>query len=159
MSDNPAMLKHYQFMTQAYYEAEKAFQIGEIPVGAVIVQNDVIIGRGHNMVEQLSDPTAHAEMIAITAACESIGKKYLTDCTLYVTLEPCPMCSGALVWSKIKTIVFAASDEKTGSSGTVFNLTQNKKLNHSIEIVQGIMESDCSKLLQQFFKSVRKRTI
>lgn len=159
MLANPVLKHHYQFMTQAFFEAEKAFRMGEIPVGAVVVQNNMIIGRGHNMVESLGDPTAHAEMIAITAACESIAQKYLKDCTIYVTLEPCPMCAGALVWSKIKTIVFGASDEKTGSCGTLLNIAQNKGLNHHIEVIQGVMESDCSDLMQQFFKSVRNKSI
>lgn len=142
-------------MTQAYFEAEKALEMGEIPVGAVIVKDNVIVGRGHNLVEKLCDPTAHAEMIAITAACESIGKKYLKECTLYVTLEPCPMCAGALIWAKIKTVVFGASDDKAGACGTLLNITQNKGLNHSVEIIQGIMEADCTDILRQFFKSVR----
>lgn len=159
MLENPTFKIHYQYMTQAYFEAEKALKLGEIPVGAVIVKDNMIIGRGHNMVENLGDPTAHAEMIAITAACESIGEKYLKDCTLYVTLEPCPMCAGALVWSKIKTIVFGASDAKAGACGTLMNITQNKRLNHSVDVIQGIMEADCSALLQEFFKSVRSRSI
>lgn len=154
--DNPSLRKHYQFMTQAYFEAEKAFKLNEIPVGAVIVLNDAIIGRGHNMVESLGDPTAHAEMIAITAACESIGQKYLKECTLYVTLEPCPMCAGALVWAKLKTIVFGAADDKAGSCGTLLNITQHKGLNHSIEVIQGVMESDCSEILSRFFEHIRK---
>jgi tRNA(adenine34) deaminase len=157
--DNPTLRKHYQFMTQAYYEAEKAFNLNEIPVGAVIVQNDIIIGRGHNMVESLGDPTAHAEMIAITAACESIGQKYLKNCTLYVTLEPCFMCSGASIWAKIDTIVFGASDEKAGSCGTLLNLAQHKRLNHSIKVIQGVMESDCSEILSRFFKKLRQSEV
>lgn len=157
--ENPTLRKHYQFMTQAYYEAEKAFSLNEIPVGAVIVQNDIIIGRGHNMVESLGDPTAHAEMIAITAACESIGQKYLNNCTLYVTLEPCFMCSGALIWAKIDTIVFGASDEKAGSCGTLLNLAQHKRLNHSIKVIQGVMESDCSEILSRFFKKLRQSEV
>jgi len=159
MHENPTIKTHYHFMSQAFFEAEKAYKMGEIPVGAVIVKDNLIVGRGHNMVENLGDPTAHAEMIAITAACESVGQKYLTDCTLYVTLEPCPMCAGALVWSKIRTIVFAASDDKAGSCGTLLNIAQNKSLNHSIEVIQGIMEADCTELLQQFFKSIRIRSI
>lgn len=159
MLENPVYKQHYQFMTQAFFEAEKAMKMGEIPVGAVIVQNNLIVGRGHNMVESLGDPTAHAEMIAITAACESLGQKYLKDCTIYVTLEPCPMCTGALVWSKIETVVFGASDEKAGSCGTLLNIAQNKGLNHTIQVIQGVMESDCSELMQQFFKSIRNKSV
>jgi tRNA(adenine34) deaminase len=157
-TDNPTLRTHYQFMSQAYYEAEKALKMGEIPVGAIIVHQNMIIGRGHNMVESLGDPTAHAEMVAITAACESLGQKYLQECTLYVTLEPCPMCAGALVWAKMNTIVFGASDDKAGSCGTLLNIAQHTGLNHRIEIIQGIMETDCSEILQRFFKSVRHRT-
>src|SRR5690554_2688362 len=97
-SGHPGIREHQQYMAQAFHEAEKAYRMGEVPVGAVIVHRQQIIGRGHNMVEQLADPTAHAEMIAITAACDTMKNKYLENCTLYVTLEPCPMCTGALLW-------------------------------------------------------------
>lgn len=146
---------HQNFMMQAFRLAETAYDKGEIPVGAVVVHENRIIGKGYNQVEMLQDSTAHAEMIAVSAACSTLQNKYLTDCTLYVTLEPCPMCAGALVWTKIKRIVFGAMDEKAGACGTVFNISSNNKLNHNIEIIQGVMEADCRYLLQEFFRKKR----
>lgn len=146
---------HQNYMMQAFRLAETAYDNGEVPVGAVVVHQNRIIGKGYNQVEMLQDSTAHAEMIAVSAACSTLQNKYLEDCTLYVTLEPCPMCAGALVWSKIKRIVFGAMDEKAGACGTVFNISSNNKLNHSIEITQGVMEADCKFLLQDFFRSKR----
>lgn len=146
---------HQNYMMQAFRLAETAYDNGEVPVGAVVVHQNRIIGKGYNQVEMLQDSTAHAEMIAVSAACSTLQNKYLEDCTLYVTLEPCPMCAGALVWSKIKRIVFGAMDEKAGACGTVFNISSNNKLNHNIEIIQGVMEADCKFLLQEFFRSKR----
>ncbi len=146
---------HQKFMFQALKLAEKAMKENEIPVGAIIVSDNRIIGRGYNQTEMLNDPTAHAEMIAISAACSTISNKYLQNCTLYVTLEPCMMCAGALVWSKIDRVVFGAPDEKAGSCGTLFNIASNKKLNHRVEIVQGVLEYDCQYLIREFFR--RKR--
>ncbi len=151
--------KHHRFMRQALQLAEQAKDEDETPVGAVVVYEDRIIGRGYNQTEMLNDATAHAEMIAVTAACGTLQQKYLKDCTLYVTLEPCPMCAGALVWSKIDRIVFGAADANAGACGSVFNLAANKKLNHRIEIVQGVMENECSQLLKQFFRKKRKKDI
>lgn len=146
---------HLHFMQRAFFQAEKAFDNNEVPVGAVIVKNGRIIGTGYNQVEQLQDPTAHAEMIALTAACNTTEEKYLDGCTLYVTLEPCMMCAGAFVWSKIDTIVFGAMDIKAGGCGSIFNIVQNKALNHHIEIIHGIMEAECEWLLKRFFKEKR----
>lgn len=146
---------HDKFMREALKLAETAFLKDEVPVGAVIVHQNRIIGRGYNQVEMLRDPTAHAEMLALSAACTTLHEKYLHNCTLYVTLEPCMMCSGAAVWSKLNRIVFSAMDEKAGACGTVFNLASNKKLNHQIEIIQGVLESESSQLLKRFFKSKR----
>lgn len=146
---------HQQFMRKAFMLAEQAYEEKEVPVGAVIVKDKRIIGRGYNQTERLKDPTAHAEILAISAACTTLENKYLDDCTLYVTLEPCPMCAGALVWSKISRIVFGASDSTAGSCGTVFNLSANQKLNHQIEIIQGVLEEDCEWLMKQFFKERR----
>ena len=112
--DLPVWQKHQRFMARAFMLAEQAFEEGEVPVGAVLVHKGQIIGKGYNQVERLNDPTAHAEMIAISAACETLAEKYLKDCTLYVTLEPCPMCAGAAVWSKLGGIVFGAVDPKSG---------------------------------------------
>lgn len=146
---------HNIFMSQAFRLAETAFEKGEVPVGAVVVFENKVVGRGYNQTESLNDPTAHAEMIAISSACATLENKYLTDCTLYVTLEPCPMCAGAIVWSKIKTVVFGAMDEKAGSCGTLFNIANHNQLNHRAEIIQGVMEHDCSYLLKEFFRKKR----
>jgi tRNA(adenine34) deaminase len=148
---------HHRFMHQAYLEAEKAFDAGEVPVGAVIVHKNRIIARGHNQVELLSDPTAHAEMIALSAAFQHLGEKYLPDCTMYVTLEPCPMCAGALVWAKTGILVFGAQDEKAGACGSIFNIVQNPLLNHRMEVVQGVMEQDSEALMRLFFEKLRKK--
>ncbi len=146
---------HRQFMMMAFRLAEIAYEKGEVPVGAVVVSQGRIVGKGYNQVETLNDPTAHAEMLAISAACATLHKKYLSDCTLYVTLEPCPMCSGAIVWSKLRQVVFGALDEKSGACGTVFNISDSKKLNHRAEIIHGIMEHDSEYLLKKFFKEKR----
>jgi len=142
-------------MAKAFMLAEQAYEEKEIPVGALIVKDDHIIGKGYNQTERLKDATAHAEMVAISAACANLENKYLEGCTLYVTLEPCPMCAGALVWSKIDRIVFGATDPKAGACGSVFNLATNKKLNHQVEVIQGIMEQDCEWLLKEFFREQR----
>lgn len=155
--NEPLWQPHQRFMAQAIFLAEQAFEEGEVPVGAVVVHKNTIVGKGYNQVERLNDPTAHAEMLAISAACDTLGEKYLGECTLYVTLEPCPMCAGALVWSKIGTVVFGASDSKSGACGSVFNIPQNKSLNHRVEIVQGILEQDSEYLLKSFFSSKRKK--
>lgn len=153
---SPAIDEHRRFMLQALLEAEKALRLNEVPVGAVIVHDGLIIGRGYNQIETLNDPTAHAEIIAITSACATLENKYLTGCTLYVTLEPCSMCAGALIWSKMDRLVFGATDEKAGACGSILNIAQNKSLNHHVEIIQGVLELDASELLKQFFKSRRK---
>lgn len=140
------------FMKQAYLEAEKAYEAGEIPVGAVVVLNDKIIGRGHNLTQRLQDVTAHAEMQAITAASNYLGAKYLTDCTLYVTLEPCLMCAGAIFWSKMGTLVYASEDPKRGFT------TVGQPILHPKTIVKkGILESQCTEILQQFFSQMREK--
>ncbi len=139
------------FMKKAFQEAEAAYDKGEIPVGAVIVINNKIIARAHNLTETLNDVTAHAEMQAITAAANFLGGKYLQNCTLYVTLEPCQMCAGALYWSQISNIVFAAKDEQRGYS------VMKTKLHPKTKISSGIMEKEASKLLKQFF--IEKRNL
>lgn len=147
--------EHLVFMNQAYLLAEQAFREGEVPVGALIVKQGQILGKGYNQTENLKDATAHAEMIAISAACASLNQKYLTNCTLYVTLEPCPMCAGAIVWSKLERVVFGAPDEKAGACGSLLNIASNKKLNHQTEIIQGVMEDDCRDLMKRFFNRLR----
>lgn len=154
--NNPILWStHQQYMAKAIQLAEDASNNKEVPIGAIVVKDNIIVGKGFNQVEQLSDPTAHAEMIAISAACETLNSKYLTGCTLYVTLEPCAMCSGALVWSKISTVVFGASDPKSGGCGSLFNISSNNNLNHQVDVVQGILEADCEYLLRSFFISKR----
>ena len=139
------------FMKQALQEAQKAAALDEVPVGAVIVANNQIIARSHNFTEHLHDVTAHAEIQAITAASEYLGAKYLTGCTLYVTLEPCVMCAGALYWSQIDKIVFGARDEKRGAGRFQNELYHPKTL-----IINGVLEEDCSDIMVQFFKNKRK---
>ncbi|WP_459212715.1 nucleoside deaminase [Aquimarina rhabdastrellae] len=138
------------FMRKAYQEAELAFEEGEIPIGAVIVVADRIIARAHNLTERLNDVTAHAEMQAITSAANFIGGKYLKDCTLYVTIEPCQMCGGALFWSQIGRIVYGARDEQRGC------IALGTKLHPKTILNGGVMERECSELLQRFFKERRK---
>ncbi|MES2798545.1 MAG: nucleoside deaminase [Bacteroidota bacterium] len=139
------------FMKQAYAEAQKAFELGEVPVGAVVVIKNQIIARCHNFTEQLTDVTAHAEMQAITAAAEYLGGKYLSDCTIYITLEPCVMCAGALYWSQVHKIVYGASDPKRGA-GRFGNQLYHPKTT----LQSGIMEQECGELITKFFESKRK---
>ena len=138
-------------MQYAYREAEKAYEKGEIPIGAVIVFDNMIIGKGHNQVETLKDPTAHAEIIALTSAAEYLTSKVLLGCTMYVTLEPCSMCAGAIVLAKLDALFFGAYDNKSGACGSVLNITNNKALNHRLNVIGGIMDDKCSELLRSFF--------
>jgi len=138
------------FMREALKEARRAFELDEVPVGAVIVCNDRIIGRGHNLTERLVDVTAHAEMQAFTAAANYLGAKYLDECTLYVTLEPCVMCAGAAFWTQIGRIVYGASDEKRG-----YTKTRSHILHPRTVVVPGILENECSALLKEFFLKKR----
>lgn len=137
------------FMQQALNEAKKAFAEGEVPVGAIVVANNKIIGRGYNLTEKLHDVTAHAEMQAITAAANYLGAKYLHDCTLYVTLEPCVMCGGALFWSQISRVVFGAADHKRGYSAA------GNQLHPKTEVISGVLNAECSELVTAFFKQLR----
>lgn len=144
------------FMNEAIKEAMKARELMEIPIGAVIVKDNEIIGRGYNKKETGNDATLHAEIIAIREACQNIGAWRLLNCTMYVTLEPCAMCAGALVNARIDRVVIATKDEKTGACGTVLNITQNKSLNHQLELEFGVYEEECKTILQEFFKDLRK---
>lgn len=145
-------------MELALREAEKAFECNEVPVGAVVLDsNGAVIGKGYNQVERLRDATAHAEMIALTAAMAALNSKYLQDCTLVVTLEPCPMCAGAIVLAKVGRLVFGSYDGKWGACGTVFNLTESKKLNHQAKVIGGVLEEKCTALLKSFFVAMRQR--
>jgi tRNA(adenine34) deaminase len=138
------------FMKEAFKEAQKAFEEDEVPVGAVVVCDNKIIARAHNMTERLNDVTAHAEMLAFTSATDYLGGKYLNECTLYVTLEPCVMCAGASYWTQLKKVVYGASDSKRG-----FAKRQENLLHPKTEVAFGIMEDECSKLITSFFKSKR----
>lgn len=146
---------HEDYMREALKEAEKAFAEDEVPVGAVIVKGGRIIARGYNQIERLKDPTAHAEMLAVTCAADFLGTKWLKDASLYVTIEPCSMCAGALVLARIKEIYFGAKDPKTGACGSVINITHNKKLNHRIKVKGGILKEESASLLKEFFKKKR----
>ena len=139
-----------KYMREALREAQKAGEEGEIPIGAVIVSRGRIIGSGHNMTERLHDATAHAEMIAITAATEAIGAKYLNECTLYVTVEPCPMCAGALNWSQVGRIVYGAPDPRRG-----YSLYAPALLHPKTEVLQGVLSEECAALVTEFFKAKR----
>ncbi len=141
---------HEHFMRMALKEAQRAYDDDEVPVGAVIVADGRIIARGYNLTERLNDPTAHAEMQAITSGTEFLGGKYLRDCTLYVTLEPCPMCAGALYWSQITRIVYGAKDEKRG-----YSLISSKLLHPKTEVIGGILGEECGLLMSNFFKKLR----
>ncbi|WP_219834798.1 tRNA adenosine(34) deaminase TadA [Paenibacillus sp. R14(2021)] len=147
----------YLYMQAAIEEAKRAEAIGEVPIGAVIVKNGEIIGRGFNLRETNLDPTAHAEMIAIREASRNLGAWRLLDCTLYVTLEPCPMCAGALVQSRIRKVVYGTIDPKAGCAGTLMNLLQEPRFNHETELVGGLLQQECGELLTQFFRRLRKR--
>jgi tRNA(adenine34) deaminase len=144
------------FMGEALRFARKAFEAEEVPVGAVVVRNGKIIARAYNQVEMLKDATAHAEMLALTQAEAAVGDWRLLDCDLYVTKEPCPMCAGAIVHTRIRRVIFGCADIRAGAAGTVMNLLQNPKLNHTSEITAGVMQSECAQLLQSFFKAKRK---
>lgn len=143
--------KKEHYMRAALAEANKAFEKQEVPVGAVIVYNDMIIARAHNLTETLKDPTAHAEMQAITAATNWLGGKYLSDCTIYVTLEPCAMCAGAIGWSQATAIVFGAADDKKG-----YRTISNSLLHPKTKVESGVLEEECRELLIKFFKNRRK---
>src|SRR4051812_14062228 len=147
-----SIFSHDYFMKAALREAQTAYDKGEIPIGAVVVSNDKILSRGHNMTETLRDPTAHAEMIALTAAFNNIGAKYLMDATLYVTIEPCLMCCGALYWSKIGRIVYGAEDVKNGYKKV---LGDTNPFHPKTELLNGVMGEECAGLMREFFKARR----
>ena len=145
------------YMSEAIKEARRAFDDDEVPVGAVVVYQKRIIARGYNQIERLQDPTAHAEMLALTSATNYLGTKWLNEASLYVTIEPCSMCAGALVLSRIKNLYFGARDPKTGACGSILNIAHHKKLNHRIKVKGGILARDCGALLQEFFKKKRAK--
>lgn len=144
-------------MNEALKEAEKAYSTYEVPVGAIIVYKDKIIGRGYNQRESLKDPLAHAELLAIKEASKHLGGWRLIDCTMYVTLEPCPMCAGAIVNSRLSRVVIGTKDPKMGCCGSVENLTNHPRFNHRPEVVFGVLGDECSQILKSFFKALRNK--
>ena len=145
------------FMREALKEAQKAYDQAEVPIGAVVVLNGEIIGRGHNLCEKEQDATLHAEIKAIRQANQHLGSWRLEDCELFVTLEPCPMCSGAMILARMKKVIFGAFDPKAGTAGTFMNLLQDSRFNHQVEVEQGVLEEECQEILRSFFKGLRER--
>lgn len=151
------VLEHERWMREAIAEARKAEALHEVPIGAVVVRNGEIIGRGHNLRETSKDPTLHAEMIAMREASANLDAWRLLDCTLYVTLEPCPMCAGAIVQSRLPRVVFAAPDPKAGCAGTLMNLLQEDRFNHRAEVLAGVLQEECAAMLSDFFRGLRNK--
>ncbi len=144
-----------RFMRVAIDQAEIARENGDVPVGAVIVHEGRLIAKAYNQREQLNDPTAHAEIIALTQAAVAVGNWHLHDCTIYVTLEPCAMCAGALVLARMDRLVYGCDDPKTGACGSLYNIVQDERLNHRLEVTSGVMEAECRRQLQRFFANRR----
>ncbi|MEY8445848.1 tRNA adenosine(34) deaminase TadA [Enterococcus ratti] len=149
--------KHDDWMLLALEEAKKAEKLAEVPIGAIVVLNNEIIGKGYNLRETTQDATTHAEMIAIREACQKVGSWRLEEARLYVTLEPCPMCSGAMILSRIKEVYFGAYDPKGGVAGTLMNLLEDERFNHQVHVVGGVLEKNCRQILSDFFKELRVR--
>ena len=148
-------MDHEKFMREAIAEAALAFQKGDVPVGAVAVRDGQIIGRGHNRREELKDPTAHAEMIALQQAAQTLGGWRLIGVTLYCTMEPCPMCAGAMVQARLPRLVYAVDDPKAGAAGSVMDLLRNEQLNHRVEVIAGVLTEEAEELMQRFFRLLR----
>lgn len=148
--------KHEYWMAKALHEAEKACKKGEVPIGCVLVRNGEIIARAHNLRESNQDPTGHAELIAIRKAAKKLQSWRLLGCTLYVTLEPCTMCMGAIILARIPRIVFACFDPKGGAAGSLYDFSKDSRLNHMVECISGVMEEECSAALKNFFRALRK---
>ena len=143
------------YMSEALKQAQRAFDLDEVAIGAIIVHKRNIIARAHNQTRLLKDPTAHAEMIALTQAANFLKSERLLNCTLYVTIEPCPMCAGALIWARIKRLVFGTSDPKAGACGSVMDILSQEKLNHRISVKKGVLAKDCGSLISEFFRKQR----
>ncbi len=148
-------MQHY--MRLALEEAAAAFQKEEVPIGAVVVKGGEVIARAHNLKESKKDATAHAEMLAIQEACRKLGTWRLDGSEIYVTIEPCPMCAGAMVQSRIQRLVFGAMEPKFGAAGSIFNILYHPQLNHQVEIIQGVLEEECSQIMKDFFKGIRSK--
>lgn len=151
------MTNQEKFMKEALKEAKKAYEKEEIPVGAIIVKDNKIIARAYNVKEEKKDTTKHAEIIAIQKASKKLESWRLTDCDIYVTLEPCSMCAGALIQSRIRKVYIGTMDKKTGACGSVLNLLKDYKFNHKVEVENGILEEECEKILKEFFKELRNK--
>jgi tRNA(adenine34) deaminase len=149
------MTKHEKYMKAALEEAAFCEETGDVPIGAVIVRDEVIIARGRNRIEAVGDPTAHAEIEAIRSAVAATGYQRLIDCSIYVTLEPCAMCSGAIVLARLPLLVYGAADPKTGASGSLFSITTDERLNHRCEVINGVLEEECSMIIKDFFRELR----
>jgi len=149
--------QHEYWMDLALKEAQSAFSRNEVPVGALIVHNGIVIGKGWNQIELLQDPTAHAEIIAITAAASHLGNRRLDNCTMYVTLEPCPMCAGAIVMARIPLLVFGAYDSKAGAVTSLYTITNDTRLNHRVHTIGGVLEEKCGGMLKEFFLKTRRK--
>jgi tRNA(adenine34) deaminase len=159
-ADRPAKIEsagiHEYGMERALKEAQKAYSMGEVPVGAVILKAGVVIGQGHNLKETLKDPTAHAEILAIREAARREAGWRILDATMYVTLEPCPMCAGAIVMARIPRLVIGTMDPRTGACGSLWNIVCDKRLNHRVEVITGVKGDECRKLLEEFFAELRQ---
>lgn len=149
--------KDIKFMKEAIKQAKKAYNIEEVPIGCVIVQEDKIIARGYNKRNTKKNTLAHAEMIAIEKACKKLGDWRVENCTMYITLEPCPMCAGAIVQARIPRVVIGTRNQKAGCAGSVLNLLQVQEFNHQVELTEGILQEECSQMMKDFFREMRKR--
>lgn len=146
-----------EFMEQALAEAQKAYELDEVPIGAVVVKDGIVIGRGYNLREREKDPTLHAEMTAIRQASAALGGWRLMDCDLYVTIEPCPMCAGAILQARIQRVIFGARDPKAGCAGSLYNLLEDPRFNHRVEVIEGVLEDQCSRIMKDYFRQKRNK--
>lgn len=153
----PGEPEHERYMREALDEARVAFERGEVPVGAVVVHKGYVVGRGHNRKEELVDPSAHAEMIALREAAQVLGSWRLADVTLYSTMEPCPMCAGAMVLARVPRLVFAVDDPKAGAAGSLFDIVRSPRLNHQVQVTRGVLAQEARDLLDRFFQELRDR--
>ena len=151
------MGEHIAWMREALAEAEKAYALGEVPIGAVVVRDGEVLGRGHNLRETLADSSAHAEILALREAARTIGDWRLTGCTLYVTIEPCPMCAGALVQFRVTRLVYGAKDSKAGAVDSLLDLVRDPRFNHQVEVISGVLEEECRAVIQRFFRGLREK--
>lgn len=149
--------KHIPYMKEALAEAEKAYLLGEVPVGAIVVLKGEIIGRGHNLRETLQDSSAHAEIIALRQAASHLGDWRLNGATIYVTIEPCPMCAGALLQFRVETLIYGAKDPKAGAVDSLIDIVRHAKFNHQVKVIPGVLEEECRSVIQSFFRELREK--